>query len=358
MADWKTRAEVQQDVVFFSLTVEENEKNADEVFIWDLDKTYLDTKFETFKGLIKTIMERGFQKKNVPGTSELVMALKKAHFEKKDVDFLPIYFITASPPQMEERIVEKLEFDGFRPYGIFCKDNLQNLRPGRLWRLTKQVGYKLQALMQLRLRLKPDVRQVLWGDDSESDALIYSLYSDICARRLNKSEIKKILKNFNVTGPQMDKIFELQQRMPASDPVEKIYINLAADTDSEYYIKFGRRTLPSFNSFQTALDLFQDHRIGMEQVIQIAQDLLLNYDFTTDELEWSLDDLVRRQILADETIQEIFPALKSHGLIHHLFELSMQAKPVKEIDNGRVYGLEGSFEPWIPENIDYIHDYR
>ena len=56
---------------------------------------------------------------------------------------------------------------------------------------------------------------------------------------------------------------------------KKIYINLAEDTDPEYYLKFGRRTLPVYNTFQTALDLFQDMRIGVESVLQVARDLIL-----------------------------------------------------------------------------------
>ena len=95
---------------------------------------------------------------------------------------------------MEKRVLEKLNIDGIKPYGIFCKDNLKNLKPGRLHRLTQQVGYKLQALMQLRTSLSINTKQVLWGDDSESDAVIYSLYSDICARRMNEKSIRQMRK--------------------------------------------------------------------------------------------------------------------------------------------------------------------
>lgn len=359
MAEWKERAEITADVVFFRYASDELEIGATEIYIWDLDKTYLDTKFETLKGLFKTAMEKAFQKKNVPGTGALVRALRNSwqsrHVGRTD---FPIYFVTGSPPQLEKKIHEKLNLDGIYPYGIFFKDNLKNIHPRRWRRLAQQTGYKLQALLQLRSHLGSDIRQILWGDDSESDAIIYSLYSDICSRRMDESELRRVLKNLKVVGHQMDIIFELQAAVPVQDPVEKIYINLADDTDAEYYIKFGRRTLPTYNSFQTALDLFQDQRLTSEQVIRVAKDMITNFHFSVEELEKSLDDLIRRPVLGEVACQAILPPLQEAGLIGKGFEPSMPPKPIQNQVGQRVYELEGSFEPWVPDRIDYLHDYR
>src|ERR1700677_1007168 len=138
------------------------------VYVWDIDKTYLDTKFETFRGLIKTAFEKAFQKINVPGAASLIRAIESS-MEKKQR--LPIYFISASPPQMEAKIFQKMRIDGLNPFGIFFKDNLKNFRPRKFKRLKQQVGFKIQALLELRALLKKPVRMVLFGDDSESDAV-------------------------------------------------------------------------------------------------------------------------------------------------------------------------------------------
>ncbi|MCB0407954.1 MAG: hypothetical protein KDD34_07115, partial [Bdellovibrionales bacterium] len=214
------------------------------------------------------------------------------------------------------------------------------------------------ALLQLRLHLREDVRQILWGDDSEADAVIYSLYSDICARRMSERDLRLVLKSFRVVGNQMETILRLQNEIPNNDPVEKIYINLAADTDTEYYAKFGRRTLPTYNTFQTALDLFQDGRLKAEQVLRVAQDMMSNYGFTREEFEKSLDDLVRRPALGEIAIQEILPILQKEQFIHENFELSSSPKAITSKIGERVFELEGSYEPWVPENVDYLHDYR
>lgn len=360
MSDWRNRAEITADVVLFRYVSDPEERRANEVYVWDLDKTYLDTTFETMRGLWRTIIEKAFQKQNVPGTSTLVRALRnhwqETHKGKKD---FPIYFITASPPQLERKVHDKLNFDGIYPFGLFCKDNLKNIRPARLRRLTQQVGYKLQALLQLRLHLSENVRQVLWGDDSEADAIIYSLYSDLCARRMNEEEIRQVLKYYKVTGQQVETILRLVEDIPVQDPVEKIYINLASDTDAEYYLKFGRRILPTYNSFQLALDLFQDGRLSSAQVIKVAVDLIQNYGFTIEDLESSFDNLVRRPSLGIAAVEEILPVLKAQHLIGANFECSVPPKAiVLRSETGRVFELEGVTEPWIPQGINYLYDDR
>ncbi|MEZ4871520.1 MAG: hypothetical protein R2827_04575 [Bdellovibrionales bacterium] len=71
-----------------------------------------------------------------------------------------------------------------------------------------------------------------------------------------------------------------------------------------------------------------------------------------------IDDLVRRKILSFETIESVLPKLKENGVIHSLFDLSLVPKAATTQVGGRVYELEGTFEPWVPPLIDYTHDYR
>ncbi len=358
MAEWKKHAKINDDVVYFPFVTDDATALAREVYVWDVDKTYLDTKLETVKGLIRTATEKPAQKKNIPGSAELVRCLNDAWTKRSGSPSFPIYFITASPPQMERRIRGKLELDGVKPYGIFCKDNLPNLRPRRFWRLNKQVGYKLQSLMQMRSQLHKDVRLVMFGDDGEYDAVIYSIFSDICARRLDTSELRQILNALYVLDAQVDTIFHLQDKVPTQDPVDKIYINLADDTDSDYYLKFGRRTLPTSNTFQSALDLFQDDRIDADHVARIAENLINEFDFTVDELDRSLDELIRREKLGEPAVAAIVPVLMERHLLSPDFQPSVKPRPIEETRGGVVVKLGGNFDPWIPDRIDYLHDYR
>ena len=156
------RSEILGDVVYFGYGRPSPEEDS-EIYVWDLDKTYLDTSWQTLRELWRTISEKSFQKRNVPGTSTLVAAVKESWERSHSDHNFPLYFITASPPQMEVNIREKLQIDEIVPLGIFFKDNLRNLHPTRWRRLTQQVGYKVQALMQLRSKFSKEITQVLWG---------------------------------------------------------------------------------------------------------------------------------------------------------------------------------------------------
>jgi hypothetical protein len=205
--------------------------------------------------------------------------------------------VSASPPQMETKVYEKFILDEIKPIGMFYKDNLRNLAPKRFLFLKKQVGYKIQALMQLRAQLSKKVRMICFGDDSESDAIIYNLFSDICARRHTETQLTTLLEDLGVTYAQIDEILRLQSVIEIQDPVEKIYINLATDTDPEYYLKFGRRTFPTYNTFQVALDLVQDQRLSLEELGTIIDVLTQKYKMTNEQLISTFEELIRRRIL-------------------------------------------------------------
>lgn len=348
MADWRRVSHITGDVVFFEYADDKTSKQAPLVFVWDVDKTYLDTNIASLRGLLKTIREKAFQKKNIPGTATLVRALKETFAENSEK--LPLYFITASPPQMESKIIAKLSLDGISPYGAFYRDNLKNLKPNRFRRLTQQIGFKLQALLQLRGRLKEDVRQILWGDDSESDALVYSLYSDICADRISNDELIPVLESLNVLPPQIKTILNLKDDIPKNDPVDRIYINLATDTDPDYYVKFGRRMLPTYNTFQIALDMFQDERIKESALLSIAQVLISSYSFSKEEIFWAVEDLIQRHALKKEKVARILSLLKEHGIFLPHFQFTQKTRKILE---GEDFVLE-----WVPQKIDYLNDYR
>lgn len=346
------------DALFFSYAPISEFSKFEEVYVWDLDKTYLDTHWQSIKDIFRVSFTDNFHRNNVPGTGTLVSALKHSWIQKNGEGLFPIFFITASPPQMEKKIREKLESDNILPLGIFFKDNLKNLWPGRFWKLSQHVGYKVSALLYLRTLLRENVTQVLWGDDSETDAIIYSLYSDICSRRLAGDEAEKVLKNFQVTGEQLARIDSALAQIPVLDPVEKIYINLAIDTDPEYYLKFGRRMIPSYNALQIALDLYQDNRLAIEHVLQVGKDLLINYSYSIDELQRSLDEMIRRQVIGEQTYLALKTILAESGMIHPDYAPSIAPSKIIQDDGQGNLEISGVHEPWVPERIDYLHDYR
>ena len=356
MKSWKNSAEINLDVVYFNYKRGYDFSQYSEVYIWDLDKTYLDTSIDSLRGLFRTIFEKSLTKKNIPGTSELLKSIartRKKHFTESE---FPLFFVSASPPQMESKIAEKFGLDEISPLGMFYKDNLKNLAPSRLLFLKKQVGYKLQALMQLRCHLNNEVRMICFGDDSESDAIIYNLFSDVCARRHPQQQLQKLLENLGITAAQIEEILKLQSLVPIQDPVEKIYINLATDTDPDYYNKFGRRTLSTYDTFQVALDLVQDQRLSLEELGVVMQALEEKYNYSHTQLVKGFEDLIRRKVIGLSS----FEMIKNYLIEKKKISLSWAPKfePLKEkiVQNGHVYQLDGLFEPWVRTEVDYLRD--
>jgi hypothetical protein len=336
-------------------------KSFSEVFVWDLDRTYLDTRVDSLSGLIEAIMERSWLKKNVPASNILLKQLQERWTEAKGVKSFPIFFITASPQQLEERIREKLQFDGVIPAGCYFKNNLKNLRPSRWRRLKRHIGYKISALLHLRSKLPENVEQVLWGDDSESDAIIYNLYSDICGRRIWESDLRLLLKKLGLAPDNIELIMDLAKKIPEGDPVKKIYINLAIDTDHDYYLKFGRRTVATYNTFQVALDLFQDHRLKLEDVTLVFDEMVNKYGFTQEELVKSLVEFTKRPQLGEPAFSEVTAWLIQKRVISDIHQLKVAPKPVTKWCEKklRVLELGGEMsEPWVQEKIDYLNEYR
>jgi len=335
-------------------------KNLSEVFVWDLDKTYLDTRIDSISGLLDALIERSWSKKNIPASNILLKQLHERWSQEKGVKNFPIFFITASPPQMEERIREKLLFDGVSPAGCYFKNNLRNLRPSRWWRLKKHIGYKVSALLHLRSQLAENIEQVLWGDDSESDAIIYNLYSDICSRRISDSDLLLLLKKIGIAQDNIDLIFELKKDIPINDPVKKIYINLAIDTDHDYYLKFGRRTVATYNTFQVALDLFQDKRLRLEDIILVFDEMVNNYGFSHEELIKSFSEFVKRPQIGEKAYSEIVNWLLSKRIINTVEQLKVRPKPETKWceKHIRVLAVGEMSEPWVQEKIDYLNEYR
>ena len=352
---WQQRSEINLDVVSFDYSKGRDLSQFSEVYVWDLDKTYLDTSIDSFRGLMMTIFEKSFSKKNVPGASALLRSLgryRRKHFSDPE---LPLFFVSASPPQMETKIHEKFRLDEINPLGMFYKDNLRNLRPSRFTFLKNQVGYKIQSLLQLRVDLHPQVKILCFGDDSESDVIIYNLFSDICARRLNQAQLQKIMVYYAVNTMQMDEILRLQELVPIQDPVEKIYINLATDTDPEFYSQFGRRTLATYDSLQLAFDFVQDQRLSLEELSQIIDDLKTKFNFGEAQILRDFEDLVRRRVLGISSYEMIRNYMIEKNYIHTSWTSRIEPVREKTVENGHVYELEGIYDPWIPVEIDYLN---
>jgi hypothetical protein len=280
---------------------------------WDLDKTYLRSEFDSLRQLLRTAFERGEDKVNVPGVAELVRGIKRA--AERHGRRAGIYFLSASPPQIGKAIRDKLALDQVPYDGIVFKNQLEHLRRGKLRNLREHVGFKLVELLRGRLAAPPEARELLFGDDWESDPLIYSLYADVLARRLGAERLVAVLRRIRVDRLLIDEILALAARAAGPDAVERIFINLERRSPPAVFHLFGPRVVPTFNYFQTAAVLAVDGHLDAEEVVHVGRALLQKAGYTPRALENSLGDAVRRGHLPAPDAERLAGGLRKGGVL-------------------------------------------
>ncbi|MBX3026721.1 hypothetical protein KF840_17585 [bacterium] len=262
------------------------------IFRWDLDKTYLLSEFESLREMMRIPFERAEDKVAAPGVAALIRGLRTTALGRGRA--VRVYFLSASPPQIGRAIRRKLELDGILHDGIVFKDQLQRLFRGKFRHLREQVGYKLTELLKARQAEPPAAREYLFGDDWESDPLIYSLYADVVAGRVAPATLSELLQAARVDRPLIEEAVHLAAALPHADAVARIYINLERPTPPATLRVYGPRLVPSFNYFQTAACLFAEEALSAAGVGDVARELIEESGFTPIRLANSLDDVVRR----------------------------------------------------------------
>ncbi len=262
---------------------------APHIFRWDLDKTYLQTDFDSLGALLRTAFQGAADKTNVPGSAELLRALRVEAAGRA-----LIYFVSGSPRQMRGVLSEKLRLDGIHFDGFILKDNLSNLLKGRFRALREQVGYKLPALLLARKHAPVEAHETLFGDDAERDAFVYSLYADLLARRVAPEVLEQVLEVAGVYPDGRETIYEALGHLPPCDPVDRVIIHLDRKSPPIRFDAYGPRVVPVYNYFQAALVLFQDGRLRAEAVGRLGTALLTQYHFTLEMLLRSFQDTLRR----------------------------------------------------------------
>jgi hypothetical protein len=236
---------------------------------WDLDKTYLDTDTESLRGLLRIPFERARDKKALPGVAALVKELRRSG-EARGLT-TSVNFVTASPPQIGRAIREKLTMDGIEIDEIRFKNQIHHLMRGQFDALREHVGYKLSELLQSQRAGRRDGEELLFGDDWESDALIYSLYADIIEGRLSWAKLEDLLDKVGVQEQAyLATIRDMLQRSGPRRRVRAICILRARRRPAAEFEPFGDR-LYWFDSYlECALILHALGDLDAQGVVEVA----------------------------------------------------------------------------------------
>ena len=268
------------------------------LYLWDIDKTYLDTHFSSVRGLLRIPLEMAVDKRAIPGTIPLLRALRRGTTRSPALH--PLYFVSGSPPQLRSVIERKMTLDGVDFDGVTFKDQWGFVRAGRPKGVKEQVGYKLRALLLYRQELPAGCKWSLFGDDVESDAEAFALFGEVCAG-LRGAALETTLRKLGVHPDDAERCVALADTVEVTDdPVEGIYIHLSRGREPSSFTNPKVKATRSF--IQTALVLAHRGHIVPSAVSAVAEDLRRTGLIKERELEAHLDDAgIRLEIPAELT---------------------------------------------------------
>lgn len=320
------------------------------IYRWDLDKTYIKTDFDTVKDLLKLAFQPAEEKQNVPGAPSLLKELQKSEDNQ-------IYFISGSPIQMRTVLEKKLRIDGIRWEQLVLKPNLKNLLLGRFHAVRDQVGYKLPMLLKDRVKSSTVSKEVLFGDDAESDAYIYSLYADTIAGKTRKETVLRIMGLVHAPQINVKQVSHLLDRIESSDAVRKIFIYLEKKSPPKSFEVYGSRLVPIYNYFQAALVLYNENMMGLTSITRLILDLVFECGYTPETFANSFQDMLRRNIITMEQSSRIVEGLR-HNLNIKIIPLpdGFYGRLMLLLDDLRETGEENAAAE-MPGEIDYLKLY-
>ncbi len=278
------------------------------IFVWDVDKTYLDTDFKSVWGLLRIPLEMAIDKTIIPGTAATLQECRRGPGERPVQT--PIFFVSASPPQLAGVIRKKMLLDGLQPDGFLFKDQLQLALQGRFRELKFQVEYKLTAHWSLIAELPPGARLVVVGDDWESDGQVFHLLDQTQRGTLAGAELADALKDAGVNRSSIDPMVELAAKATGRAQVKLACVILTRGREPSYFDPFRPIVHAAREALQAAA-LFADHNlVSAGGVARVAWRLRADWGWTADQVEASMADLSARALVADDLITRVWDALE------------------------------------------------
>lgn len=274
------------------------ESYAGDILLWDIDKTYLDTHFSSFKGLLGIPFEFAIDKQTIAGSVPMLRALRRGPGDESAI--VPLFFVSGSPVQLRKVIERRMTLDGVDFDGITFKDQFRFLLKGQPRGITEQIGYKLTALLLYRRQVPGPARWLMFGDDVESDAEVFLLFGEVCAG-LRGSDLVRRLEQLGVAPRDIENVCALADPLSVTDdPVERVFIHLSTKRDPSSFN--DPRIVATRSYLQSALVLYQMGRIRADGIAAVAR-TLRRRGASEREIEMWLEDARDRLAVTDAVRQ-------------------------------------------------------
>ncbi len=271
------------------------------VFVWDIDKTYLSTHFSSLQGLSRIPLEFAVDKQAIAGMPECLRGIRRG--PGPGYGCVPLYFVSASPPQLRGVLEHKMILDGVEFDGITFKDWWQIMKKGRPKRILDQVGFKVCALLEGRQR-RPRAMEYLFGDDAESDAAAFSLYARLVHEEMSYGEARDRIADAGMREDNQGCALALLDRLPEKrGKVKRIFIHLEKRTPPEQFERFGPLVAPVRGGFQLSLALFALGLVDEDTVRQCREAICPAVGSPDPELDALITDAIGRRLISRKKLR-------------------------------------------------------
>ncbi len=191
----------------------------------DLDKTYLETEFESWIKMAKIPFESPHDKITVPGGSEVLqLARWGGHPLERQRPKAGIHFVSSSPPQLRLALDGKLTLDQLEWSSDTFKNQSYNLRMGRIDLLRDHIAYKTKAILDIATKLPDGSRVFMIGDNAEYDSFVYTGAKLFLERRIDVAGLREWLRGAKVEESVIGQVVGADARVANNISVSGIYI--------------------------------------------------------------------------------------------------------------------------------------
>ncbi len=312
---------------------------SDYILISDVDQTFLNTKMQTKIGLLATLSQKPKEKKLIDGMGELYRQITQTKLRR-----VPLFFLSASPHFFRRTFYSLFANHGLDTHGLYLKylnsvvDNItdkvldiaanplslfseKGLRASleggmkfistNMLSLFDQVGYKLEMLLRNRLMQPSSAKEILIGDNLESDFFIFTLYQLLLSGKCSQDKLAEHLAQVSFQGRESLTTKHIQTicRLTtenlnlhnSQNPVCNIWINRAKEEPNQKIMQeLITSSLPGElrNAYSTSQDIcqprlckhgfemglaaFDEGILQIQGVQAVLQDHLKNQDIEPD----------------------------------------------------------------------------
>ncbi|MDA9951038.1 DUF2183 domain-containing protein [Oligoflexaceae bacterium] len=299
--------------------------------ICDIDKTYLETKFETFVDILQVALEAATSKQTVEGASDILMAARFGNIYQNDrSEWNGLHFVSSSPPQLRAVLEEKLMIDGLEWDSDTFKNQAYNLLKGKMGLLRQHLAYKSAAILNIAKDFAPNSNVIFIGDNAESDPMIYLGAAQLLNGGMSSAQYFDYLKQGGVDEPTIENFAKILPELPRLN-VQGIIIRNAPGYN---------RKIPTFlNSFVRTVDHFFEmaflmHNIGLfsaDVLVKLTKDLHNFYAIDRGYLCSVIEaaGVGREESSYVETLKKCFAVIKSDSELSWKKDVSRDLSPFR-----------------------------